>query len=695
MQTSSLAYQQPESASKTVLAHALPTWFIALTLGLIATIPRIFTLNDFFTVDESFHWVWRVMHFMHALEKERWASTNLTGHPGVTTLWLGSLGRTIAFQVGLYGPEWYKGGVAYLALLRLPLALVNTLAVVGCYLVLRYLLRPATAVLAGLLWALSPFLIAHSRLLHMDALLTSCMTLSVLLLLAATYAPSSPTNFPHQDAPSVSPHRHWLALVGSGVCAGLALLTKAPSLLLLPVAGLLLLWFSPPRTFWQRAGWLVTRYAAWLLCALLIFVVGWPAMWVEPGAAIGHIVEEIIGNGAQPHPSGNFFLGQPVADPGWLFYPAVVLWRSTPFTLAGLLLVPLAVRWRTDDRRALLALGSVVLLFGLALSMLPKKFDRYLLPTWPLLEVLAAAGLMALLDKRFMLFSKLHPKLNLHKWAFAPLLLIVAVPLVALNLWYHPHYLAYFNPLLGGGRVAQHIMLVGWGEGMEQVGAWLRTRPDLQRSPVISWDPRTLEPLVPVRVVEINATNVQQPASYAVLYSRGIQREQSSAPYTAIQQTPPLYTLRMYGIDYAQVHQPVRPFDTPLDVVFGEGLHLRGYSQRREGNTLIITPSWNVQRDQPGGLFCFVHVLNSRGERVAQIDAPIDEGLFATWQRGQQFGGPLPIGLPANLPPGTYRVGMGVYNPTDVNRFPITQGAAMPEHVDGPSVVLLTTFEQP
>jgi hypothetical protein len=695
------AARHPDSS----LSRSLPPWYLAILVGLLALLPRCLSLNDFFTVDESFHWVWRVMHFSDAMEKGNWAGTNLTGHPGLTTLWLGSVGRKVAFAAGLTGPEWEKGSAAYLALLRLPIAATTSLAVALGYLVLRRLLRPSPAFLAALLWAWSPFLIAHSRLLHLDGLLTSFMSLSVLLLLLAE-------GNGQQARPLTS---GWGGLAGSGVCAGLAFLTKAPSLVLLPMIGLLLLALAPGARGRRWLWYVVVRYALWLLCAVLVFFAGWPALWVESGAAIGRVMNEVLANGAQPHESGNYFLGRPVADPGPFFYPVVVLWRGTPVLLVGLFLLPLAIKHHSNERRMLLALGGFVLLFGLAMTILPKKFDRYLLPVWPALTVLAAAGLSALPHLRLArrVWSPVQERLDrtrklLRLPAVSPrplALLLIAVLLLLPNLWYHPYYLSYFNPLVGGGISAPQVLLVGWGEGMEQVGAWLRGRPDLHRSPVLSWDPRTLEPFVPVRVVELNEITLEKPASYAVLYVRGVQRESHAAALAQVRQTPPLYTLRMYGIEYARVYQPMRPFTKPVGAIFAggeqgrepvshrEGLHLRGYSQERTATSLTITLSWEVQADMPGGLFCFVHVLDAADRRVAQVDALIDEGYFARWQAGQQFGGPLPIVLPPNLPAGTYRVVLGVYRPHDGTRLPLVRGGIqLPPSVDGPHTLLLTQF---
>jgi 4-amino-4-deoxy-L-arabinose transferase-like glycosyltransferase len=803
--------------------RGLGAWPAALALAVVALAPRCLGLADFFTIDESFHWISRVRLFAEALRAGDWAATDLTGHPGVTTMWLGALGRRLGQLAGVRDLGGAGAGAAYLATLRLPLAVANGLAVVLGYLVLRRLLRPGSALLAGLLWAASPFLIAHSRLLHLDALLTSFMTLSVLLLLLATtdHRPTtdedketrrqgdketrgrrnrnSTLNTQHStlntSPPSSILHPQW-ALAGSGVCAGLALLTKAPSLFLLPFAGLLLFVSTTdqrPTTNDQRPTTKETRrqgdketrrqrdgetetqhstlntqnfssilhplssilnarrlgvvlacYLLWLGCAALTVVLLWPALWATPLQAIGDVIHEIVANGGAPEPAGNFFLGQPVAAPGWLFYPAVLLWRTTPLTLLGLAMLPLALRPTNDqrpttndqrpttndeglpvhpftrspahpapdtrhpaprERRVVLALIVFVLLFGLMMSVEPKKFDRYLLPIWPSLEILAAVGLMSLADSFRSLWRQrtIEPRAAGHRVILSSghlvtgvgvslLILILAANLVS----YHPYYLAYFNPLPGGGATAQQVMLVGWGEGMEQLGAWLRGRPDLKRGPVLSWIPPTLAPFVPASpgVLDLRVPLLAQPSSYAVLYARSVQRKESAVAEAYVRQTPPLYTLRMYGIVYAQIYQLPRPFAQPLDAQFGDGLHLRGYTAERAADAVTITPSWDIQADQPGGRFCFVHLLAADGRRVAQIDAPLDQGMFPTWQAGQQFDTPFPLKLPPDLPPGRYSVVMGIYT-SDGGRLPLKHGPAAPEALDGPDALLLTTLSLP
>lgn len=676
----------PLMQSRTLWRSGVSQVFVLLLVGGLALLPRVWGLADFYTIDEAAHWQRRVHLFMQALRAGDWAGTNLTGHPGVTTMWLGSIGRWLALRAGVDEPGMASGAL-YLAYLRLPLAVTNSLAIVLGYLLLRRLLRRDVALVAALCWASSPFLIAHGRLLHLDALVTSFMTISLLMLLCATATQRS-------IATRYGPHFAWL--IGAGVCAGLALLTKGPALVLLPLIGLLLATLAP-RAGWQAwLLWVVPRYLLWLACAIVTIAALWPAMWVAPLASVGSVLAEVIGNGGQPHAWGNYFLGRAVADPGWLFYPTVIVLRSTPLALIGLILLPLALRGSSQERRVLLALSGYVLFFGLLVSIGAKKFDRYLLPIWPTLEIIAAAGLVA--GVRW-----LGARAAARRWLSgrrpallrAALVLLLTLVLLARDLIYSPYYLAYFNPLLGGGSTAQRVMLVGWGEGLEQVGAWLKQRPDLGNGPVLSWIPANLVPFVPQQVLDLDPGSMMQRSSYAVVYTRSAQKEDSPPTEAYARQSPPLYTLRRYGIEYARVYQLPRPFTQVVDAVFGDGLHLRGFSLERSTEGLELSLSWAVQRSQPGGVFCFVHVLGPDGTLVAQADLPLDDGLFAEWQAGQQFGRPLSLPLPADRAPGSYRIVLGVYHPADGARLPVRGGTPLPPAIDGPYVVQLDEWVEP
>jgi 4-amino-4-deoxy-L-arabinose transferase-like glycosyltransferase len=746
--------QTPKSATAGVArgADARVAWspaLIALLLALIALPPRVLGLADFATTDEAYHWVARTERFANAVAEQRWAATAQTGHPGVTLMWLGSLGRALERLVVGQGWAASPSPIEHLGWLRLPGALLEALLIPAAYLLLRRLLAPPTALVAALLWATAPYLIAHARLLHLDALLTSFVTFSVLLLLVATKDEGRRTkdegqsNTKHDHLVALSPchlvtlsvaNSRW-SVVGSGVCAGLALLTKGPALILLPFAGLLLFFTADnrrPTTDDGRGSFIVRHsalvlarlraavplYLLWLGVALLVVVLLWPALWVDPSGAFRNYLDEIISNGGRPNGAGQFFLGSPVGDPGPLFYPIAELFRMTPLTLIGLLALPLALRrpatgerrpTRTHDqlvswpvaggrrpsaRRTLLALGAFVLFWMLVMTLGPKKFDRYVLPTWPAIEALAAAGLIGLYD----VLPQAKAKNSEHRTKLYPLPVILCSLLLILttvNLaWYHPYYLSYYNPLLGGGASAQRALLIGWGEGMDQVGAYLRQQPDITQGPVLSALGATLQPFVPAPVRDVSDLGAG-PANYAVVYLESTQRADNQSFYTIIQQTIPLRTISIHSIEYARIYQLPRPFERAIGARWGAALRLAGVTIARSAGQLMVTPAWDVRATPAADYQVFLHMIDARGQRVAQIDVAPGGADFpptSAWQPGRQIAVPLPLPLPEGLPAGEYRLVMGLYDSANTQRPPLDEGMAADPALDGPSVVLLDTI---
>ena len=69
---------------------------IAVGLFLIALLPRAFGLGIFITSDEPL-WMTRSLLSLEALLAGNPADTLQTGHPGVTTMWTGSVGLGLAY----------------------------------------------------------------------------------------------------------------------------------------------------------------------------------------------------------------------------------------------------------------------------------------------------------------------------------------------------------------------------------------------------------------------------------------------------------------------------------------------------------------------------------------------------------------------------------------------------------------------
>src|SRR5262245_23253851 len=107
----------PTAPALPIWRRSWPAWLIALALAVVAPGPRCSGLADFYTIDEAYHWPARVRLFSEALRQGDWAATDLTGHPGVTTMWLGALGRRLGQASGVRDLGGSGAGAAYLATL--------------------------------------------------------------------------------------------------------------------------------------------------------------------------------------------------------------------------------------------------------------------------------------------------------------------------------------------------------------------------------------------------------------------------------------------------------------------------------------------------------------------------------------------------------------------------------------------------
>jgi hypothetical protein len=706
-----------------------------LVLFLFALLPRALA-GPFLTVDEAYHWLDRVQRFITALAAGDLAGTNLIGHPGVTTLWLGAAGELIYRTLVETG--WLPADDALQrALTRLPLAAVNALCIALAFPLLRRLLDGRIALLATLLWAGEPFLVAHGQLLHLDALLTSFMTLSLLAALVASgewkAQNAEQVTLPPSSLTTLHSARRYWAL--SSFFGGLALLTKSPAVLLLPMVGLVaLLQNSRQKAEGKSHPASLILLGTWLAVAAVVWLALWPAAWLDPLGAAGRVFLQASADGGSPHGWGNFFLGQSVDDPGSLFYPLVIALRLAPWTLAGLLIgcgvllaglrnnqAPPADRLQ---RRTLLLLLLFALGFLVAMSIPPKKFDRYALPIFPTLTILAAFGLAQAAGWTHAAIRALgttnHATWNRHSlpkiarirassWlpvrrSIAALTAIAWAAIVAVlagNLaLHHPYHLAYFNPLLGGGPVAARLIPVGWGEGYDLVGTYITAQPNGRDRPVAARYEPVLNPFVPNEAVPLAWAQTPGQVDYAVVYIDQLQRNDKPETFRPLlEQFVPIHTVRINGIEYAYVYQIPPPVARPLPADFGSGMRLRGYGLEartvRSTGALTLTLEW-VSRAREGQDYAlFAHVFDASGTRVGQVDVPPGGAPTSRWEPGHYVSLVQRIPLPPDLPAGEYRVAIGVYDPQTSIRLPLRSPPrpALPEA--GPDALVLDPFVVP
>ncbi len=396
----------------------LRTAIILIALFVAAWLPRVAALDAFVTIDER-KWLARSANFYQAVSQGDLANTFQREHPGVTIMWAGTLG--FLTQYPEYAAEapgqvtwdrevlepWLLENTSHtpldlLAAGRWWMTLAIALTITSSFLPLRLLLGQRTAFFGTLYLAWTPFFVALSRQLHLDGMVAALSLLALLCFGAWLYGDGQ-----DQGGQTQHPRRY---LIASGLVMGLAWLTKTPAILLVPTGFLLILaeWWrrrthadaQPPT---QSLSQMALGYVVWGLIASAVFVLLWPAMWVDPLGTFGRMAAEMTSY-VESHVNPNYFMGEITNDPGVFFYPVAWLFRTTPLTLIGLIAAGVTA-WRRQSpydrlnaRRLSLALLLYALIFTLTLTLTAKKFDRYLLPAFVALDLIALLGWVGLAD---------------------------------------------------------------------------------------------------------------------------------------------------------------------------------------------------------------------------------------------------------------------------------------------------------
>jgi hypothetical protein len=292
----------------------------------------------------------------------------------------------------------------------------------------------------------------------------------------------------------------------------------------------------------------------WLAACLATFVGLWPSMWVRPLDTLARMAQFARETGGEPDEVGSFFLGQAWGDPGPLFYPVSLAFRLTPATTFGLLLL-VGLGWSmrrllSPHRSVLISLLGFGLGFVILLTLGQKKFDRYALPVAPVLLLLAGVGW-------WLLYRRLRPGLAFGPPAFSALAglgLLASLQLGALSSVY-PYAMSYFNPLLGGGPAAARTVMVGNGEGIDQVARYFNARPEVGQLWVAS---HSFDLLAATCRCDGEPLRERAPsdADYLVLYGRRIQLKRwgpSLEQY--LQEREPTERIWINGIEMARIYR--------------------------------------------------------------------------------------------------------------------------------------------
>ena len=648
-------------------------FLFAVALGL-----RLLALQRYITPDELI-WVYRTILFREALRAGEWANTLVAGHPGVMTTWLGS--AAISMQLALQPSaqeayDWithlayltpdnmaaYRHLAIFLDSGRTAVALINSLGVVAVFWLVRALLNGRIALVAALILALDPFISGLSGLFHVDALL---MTGSIISLLTLALGIGL-----GQDDQTSRRRILWLFL--SGCTAALAVLSKSPGLILLPVAALgilSLLWREQDDSFGRRFARMIGYGFIWLAGLLLLLFLLYPALWAAPGQVLsttggnaGRHIEEAL----RP----TFFMGDVAFDHGWIFYPLALLWRLSPLIIGGLILLLFFLikkpTFQRDELYLFLLLAIWGLLFGAAITFAAKKFDRYLLPVIPAFAILAAA---ALADRRVggSRFLK----------ALTGFLILAQVFMLVVSF---PYLLSAYNPLVGGPLTAQYVLPLGWGESISAGGSWLAERPGSQKETAVSGIAPSLAPFFPGQTL-FSETSSWQEADHVILTANTKQVDRNVVAQ-ADRDLQLSHTIRFGLLPQAWVYdnpdaQPMVIAPQPLldTITFGTQMALLGQDIRlsRDKGDLLFTAQWQKMVEAPS-IILKIELLNEAGIVWQKLETALLNDVYFYPQHWAFTDTPQVtyyLKLPPGMPPGTYSVRLSLVDQETGGQLPV------------------------
>lgn len=470
---------------------------VILALSIATLLPRLLNLDSFRAPDED-RWMTNTSNFVDDLAHGRLTELLQLPHPGITTQWLGAL--TIRYD------SW--------EIRKLPLVLAqSTLVLISGY-IFAHLWGATAGVILTLLLALNPQLVAHTRIYAMDSLLALFLSLSVgtLLLWLKT-----------------NEKRH---LIYSGVTGALAVLSKLPGIIIMPVAIVIIVYeaYTEKRHVLPAIGY-------WSLAFIITATIVLPSLAVTPKNVIGDFLEFFRSDDyTELHPAGP-----------WYYFRTLVFF-STPLHIATLIILP--VLWASKKMQRATKQQVIILLFFIALftlqmSLGTKKGDRYLLPVFLTLDVIASLVTATIITIKVK-----------NRW-----LLTTGYCLLALILWQaaeiyrlHPYTLAYVNPLM---KPLLNERRTGWGEGLDIAAAYLNQKPAAEQTKVAAYYPTEFSHYFKGETVPVHQ-HEDESVNYVVLYRAMFERGDNAWETDVLnqfKQKAPEKTITINGIEYVWIYK--------------------------------------------------------------------------------------------------------------------------------------------
>jgi hypothetical protein len=200
-------------------------------------------------------------------------------------------------------------------------------------------------------------------------------------------------------------------------------------------------------------------------------------------------------------------------------------------------------------------------------------------------------------------------------------------------------------------------MRIGWGEGMDQVGAYLAAKPNSRDLVVAS---RFTHNMLGFRgnLVSLLPDGRWTQADYIVLYIQQVQRRQEPSPsfIDYFQARTPEKVITIGGIDYAWIYPT--PFTTPANPntsFIPSGAALLGYRWEETGQLRLFWENMSGQRDKQ-----LMARLRGNTAKTGWAPCSPDPAFVAQTQTAGAYVESLCAPTLADLPPGVYSVEFGL-----------------------------------
>lgn len=438
---------------------------------------------------------------------------------GITTCWINKI--TLKIAENFLDKELSLLEIYYYP--KLSFAIISSILVLIIYLLLNRVFNQKISIIASLLIALNPFLIAHSRIIGTDGLTSLFMTVSLLLFLLF-----------------IKENKLYYVPI-SGFFAGLAILTKVQSIFLIPFFLFLILFnfifnlIKKNKIKLVHISKQIISPIFWAVgCSIVIVLIlhVFRTKDYEQILNILNIKYEELNRFLTTAHFTRFYLGTKRVEPIYSYYLVVLPFRLTPISF---ILAPLAfilIMFKKSNvyvkkyLKYIICFIFYIIFFLVMMSTFNYKGDRLILPAFPAIDMLSAISIYILYNLFLVKYNFKHVQKKykfISKNNFYLLVSVLIIIHIILYIPFFPHYLAYYNPLLGGAKKAAKMFCVGWGEGLYEAAHYLNKKENSKDIEVSSWYDVCLQPYFEGRVYPLKYGDIGN-IRYILFYVNQLQR---------------------------------------------------------------------------------------------------------------------------------------------------------------------------